>query len=48
LQATQLAGPEAVPERQEDHGRIPLGPTVALGGLDELLDLTLGQMLPWP
>ena len=25
--------------------RVPLAPAVALGGLDQLLDLTLGQML---
>ena len=37
-----------MPEGNQDHGRVPLAPTVGLGGLDELLNLTLGQMLTWP
>lgn len=48
LQATHLRGPEAMSEGQEDHGGVPLAPAVALGGLDQLLNLTLGQMLARP
>ena len=37
-----------MPEGNQDHGGIPLSPAVALGSLDQLLDLTLGQMLTRP
>ena len=37
-----------MPERQEDYGRVPLAPAVALGGLDQLLDFALGQVFAWP
>jgi hypothetical protein len=35
-----------MPEGNQDHGRVPLAPPIALGGLDELLNLTLDQVLP--
>ena len=45
LQATHLAGSEAVPEGGQDHGGVALAPAVASGGLDELIDLPLCLML---
>jgi hypothetical protein len=35
-------------EGNQKHCAVPLSPTIALDGLDELLDLTLGQMLSRP
>jgi hypothetical protein len=32
-------------EGDEEHGRVTLTPAIALSGCDQLLDLTLGQML---
>jgi hypothetical protein len=37
-----------MPEGDEEHGRVTLTPAIALSGCDQLLDLTLGQMLAWP
>jgi hypothetical protein len=37
-----------VPEGDQDHRRVALAPAVALGGLDQLVDLTLGEMFAWP
>jgi hypothetical protein len=34
-----------MPERQQDHGRIPVTVAVALGSLDQLHDLVAGQVL---
>src|SRR6516165_9533890 len=45
LQITQLAGPEAVAEGNEDHGLVPMGPAVAFAPLDQPLDLGLGEVL---
>jgi hypothetical protein len=33
-----------VPEADQDHGAVSAAVAVALGGLDQLLDFTLGQM----
>ena len=35
-----------MPEGYQDHGAVALPPAVALGGLDQLLDLALGQVFP--
>ena len=46
--------PEAVSVGHEDHGGIPVPPAVSSGGVQEALDLRLGQVLPrskftvWP
>jgi hypothetical protein len=47
LQPTNLTGSEPMPKGHQEHRAVALPPTIALGGLDQLLDLTLGQMLPW-
>jgi hypothetical protein len=37
-----------MPEGHQKHRTVPLAPAVALGGLDQLLDLALGQVFAWP
>ena len=37
-----------MPEADQDHGAVSAAVAVALGGLDQLLDFTLGQMLARP
>ena len=37
-----------MPEADQDHGGVPLAVAVALGGLDQLLDLALGQVFAGP
>jgi hypothetical protein len=37
-----------MPEGQQKHRTVPLAPAVALGGVDQLLDFALGQVLAWP
>jgi hypothetical protein len=37
-----------MPGGDQDHGGVAVAVAVALGGLDQLLDLTLGQMLSGP
>ena len=44
-QGDKLGGPQAVPEGNEDHRRIAVAPAVGPGGLDQPLDLSLGQVL---
>jgi hypothetical protein len=36
-----------VPEGDQDHGGIPGAAPIALGGIDQLLDLALGQVFAW-
>ena len=48
LKLADLAGSEAMPEADQDHGGITLPPSIALGRLDQLLDLALRQVLAWP
>ena len=47
-QVHQLAHPQAMAIGDQDHGGIAVAPAVALGGLDQLLDLGLGQVLAGP
>ena len=44
-QVDQLGRSQAVPVGHEDHGRVAVAPAVALGNLDEPLDLGLGEVL---
>src|SRR6516164_7921115 len=44
LQVAKLRRSEPVPEGEQDHGRIPMRPSIALASLDELLDLALGEV----
>ena len=44
-QVAQLRRPQAVPVGDQDHGGVAVAVAVGLGGLDQLLDLGLGQML---
>jgi len=37
-----------MPEGDEEHGRVALAVAISSGGLNQPLDLTLGQMLAWP
>jgi hypothetical protein len=39
LQLAKLRRPQAMPEADQDHGGVPLPMAVALGSLDQLLDL---------
>jgi hypothetical protein len=48
LQAAKLRNPQAVPEGHQEHCAVALAPAIALGGLDQLLDLTLGEVFAWP
>jgi hypothetical protein len=41
LQAAQFRCSQAMPEGNQDHGRVTLAPAIAPCGLDELLDFTL-------
>ena len=45
-QSHKLAGAQPVAVGQQDRGGVPMTPTVAGGGVHELLDLPLGQILP--
>jgi len=47
-QLAQLGSPQTMPIGDQDHGRIAMTVAVALRGLDQLLDLGLGQVLPLP
>src|SRR5215471_6558478 len=47
-QVHQLGGPETVPEGQQEHCRVAMAPAVVLGGLNQPLDLALGQVLAGP
>ena len=44
LQVAQFGGSQPVPEGQQDHGLIPVRPTVVFAPLDQLLDLAFGQV----
>jgi len=46
VEVDQLGSPQAVPVGDEDHGRVPVAPAVALGRLHEPLDLGLGEAFP--
>ena len=46
LQVAELGHSQAVPEADQDHGRIAVAVAVALGRLDQVLDLELREMLP--
>ena len=37
-----------MPEGDQDHGRVPVAVPIALGGLDQLVNLALSQMLACP
>ena len=45
LQAAELRHPQSVAETDQDHRRVAVAVAVALGRLDQALDLTLGQVL---
>jgi hypothetical protein len=44
----QLGHPESVPIGHEDHGRVPVAPTVISGGLLQAADLAVGEVFPGP
>jgi hypothetical protein len=44
-QVGQFARPQAVPIGHQDHGGVPVSPSVCLGGPEQALDLGLGQVL---
>src|SRR5450759_3258844 len=44
LQLAKLAGPQAMPEADQDHCAVPGTVTIASGSLDQFFDLALGQM----
>jgi hypothetical protein len=44
----ELSRPQAASECQEDHRRIAVAVTIALGRLDQLLDLREGEVFPRP
>ena len=44
-QVNQFGGAQALPIGDQDHGRVTLTPAVALGCLQQALDLGLGQIL---
>ena len=48
LELTQLRGPQTVAEGDQDHGGIALALAIAPGGSDQLLNLSLCQMLARP
>ena len=48
MEVDQLGSPQAVPVGDEDHGRVPVAPPVALGRFHEPVDLGLGEVLPAP
>ena len=43
-QRAKLGGPQAVPEGEQDHGRIAMTVPVAARGLDQALDFGLDQI----
>jgi hypothetical protein len=43
-EVNDLPSAQPVPERKEDHERVPLPPTIALRGLDQLLHLRQGKV----
>ena len=43
-QIDQLADPQAVTERDQDHGGVAMTPAIAPRGVDQFLDLGLGQI----
>jgi hypothetical protein len=45
LQAAEFGHPQAVPESDQDHGRVAMAVAMALGRLDQAFDLELGQVL---
>ena len=45
LQVAKLGHSQAVTEADQDHGRITVSVAVALGDLDQALDLKLGEVL---
>jgi hypothetical protein len=45
LQVAELGHSQAVTEADQDHGRITVSVAVALGDLDQALDLKLGEVL---
>ena len=47
-QVYKLGRPQAVAEGDEDHGGIPVTPAIGPGGIDQLIDLGAGQVLPRP
>ena len=47
-QSTPLGCPEAMPECQQNHGRIPMPVTVITGRLHHAFNLALGQVLAGP
>jgi hypothetical protein len=47
-QVAELRRPKPMPERKQDHGRVPVTVAVRLGGLDQGLDLPGRQVLPGP
>jgi hypothetical protein len=47
-QVDQLGHAQAVAVGDQDHDGVPMAPPVALGGLDQLRDLSLGQVLAAP
>src|SRR5262245_39429324 len=44
LQIAQLAGPQAVAERQQNHGLIPLRPAIVRAAGDQPLDLAFAEV----
>jgi len=44
-QGDKLAGAQPMAVSEQDRGCVPMTPTVAPGGIHELLDLPLGQIL---
>ena len=45
LQVAELRHSKAVPEADQDHGRIAMAVAVALSCLDQAIDLKLGEVL---
>jgi hypothetical protein len=45
-QSNNLRRPQAVPVSDQNGRGVPMAPTVLAGGVDKLLDLALGQILP--
>jgi hypothetical protein len=45
LQVAELRHAQTMPEADQDHGRIALAMAVALGRLDQSVDLKLGEVL---
>ena len=39
LQVAKLGSPQPVPEREQDHGRVPVRPAIAPAAFNQLLDL---------